>query len=522
MGMLYFFMWTLSVLALVFPLSAAAQGQGVTLGDSIARALKQNPQLLSLKEELGVSSGRIGEALSYAYPQLDFAFTYAYIPDPPTYSVSPESILQGSNVSRKAGLAGPIGSSVGSLAPGAFGLPTLGTSRVSIGDSHNLIGNVALTQTLYAGGRVLKGIRLAKRVMSATDTALAEGERRIVEAVKNAFLGSIALEEVIAVRQEAIRVISAHVEDARKLYQEGTVPYYDYLRARVRLANEKPPLIEAQNELARTIDLLKRLMGENPDAPVVEPLGKLSYAPVRVGLEEAYALALEGEQRLKRERILVEVRKLAVGIARGEALPTVGAFGSFFFNRPDYWEMDSANHYRDDFGQNAVVGVNISVPLFEGFRVKSRVKQAAHQAIQQRLSVRDYEMELHHELVTTLGNIEEADERILASGSSIWEAKEALRLAQLRYREGAGTHLDVIDAQVNLLAAQLNLIQAVLNHELAKAGLERMIGADAVRAREGSYKSLSVLTQEMGRAYRHPTAKEQQDRTKERNGRGMP
>jgi len=200
--MLYFFMWTLSVLALVFPLSAAAQGQGVTLGDAVARALKQNPQLLSLKEELGVSSGRIGEALSYAYPQLDFAFTYAYIPDPPTYSVSPESILQGSSVSRKATLAGPIGSSLGSLAPGAFGLPTLGTSRVSIGDSHNLIGNVALTQTLYAGGRVLKGIRLAKRVMSATDAALAEGERRIVEAVKNAFLGSIALEEVIAVRQE--------------------------------------------------------------------------------------------------------------------------------------------------------------------------------------------------------------------------------------------------------------------------------------------------------------------------------
>jgi len=184
--------------------------------------------------------------------------------------------------------------------------------------------------------------------------------------------------------------------------------------------------------------------------------------------------------------------------------------------------MDSANHYRDDFGQNAVVGLNISVPLFEGFRIKSRVKQAAHQAIQQRLSVRDYEMELHHELVTTLGNIKEADERILASGSSIWEAKEALRLAQLRYREGAGTHLDVMDAQVNLLAAQLNLIQAVLNHELAKAGLERMIGADAVRAREGLPKSLSMLTQEMGKAYRPPTVKEQQDMTKERNGRGMP
>ena len=61
-----------------------------------------------------------------------------------------------------------------------------------------------------------------------------------------------------------------------------------------------------------------------------------------------------------------------------------------------------------------------------------------------------------------------------------------------------------------------------MNHELAKAGLERMIGADAVRAREGLPKSLSVLTQEMGRAYRRPTAKEQQDRTKKRNGRGMP
>ena len=521
MGNLSFFVWAFSVLALVFPLSVSAENQGITLEDAVGRALKQNPQLLSLKEELGVASGRIGEAFSYAYPQLDFAFTYAYIPDPPSYSVSPESILQGSTTSRKASLAGPLGASLGSLAPGALGLPSLGTGRFSIGDSHNLIGNVALTQTLYAGGRVLKGIRLSKRAMSATDTALVEGDRRVVEAVKNAFLGSIALEEVIAVREEAIRVIAAHVEDARKLYKEGTVPYYDYLRARVRLANEKPPLIEAKNQLRQTIDLLKRLMGENPDAPGLSPLGELDYMNLRIGLEEAYSLALEAEQRLKRERILVEVRTLAVDIARGEALPTVGAFGSFFFNRPDYWEMDTANHYKDDFGQNAVVGLNLSVPLFEGFRIKSRVKQAAHQAIQQRLSVRDYEMELHHELVTTLGNIEEADERIRASGSSIWEAKEALRLAQLRYREGAGTHLDVMDAQVNLLAAQLNLIQAVLNHELAKATLERIIGTEAIRAREGSPKSLSVLTQEMGRTYSRP-ASDGQDRTKENNGRGMP
>lgn len=486
---------------LIAPIKAIPQEQGMTMDEAIARALEKNPQLLRLKEELGVAKGRIGEAFSYAYPQIDFAFTYGYIPDPPSYSVSPESILQESGVSRKAGpLSGPLGLGL----PGALTLPTFGGNRLSIGDSHNLIGNVALTQALYAGGRIYKGIRLAKRALSATDAALAEGNRRVVEGVKSAFLGTLALQEVIAVRQEAIRVISAHVEDAKKLYKEGAVPYYDYLRARVRLANEKPPLIEAQNRLIQTIDLLKRLMGEDPAAPSPKPKGELSYAPIHIGLDEAYALALEGEQRLKRERILVDVRKYALDIAKGEAMPTVGAFSSFFFNRPDYWSMDTEDHYKDDFGQNVIVGLNVSVPIFEGFRIRSRVKQAAHQSIQQRLTVRDYEMELHHELVTTLGDIKESNERILASGSSVAEAKEALRLAELRYREGAGTHLDVMDAQVNLLAAQLNLIQAVLNHELAKATLERMIGKEALQAREGKPKGFKSLSQELSAAYRRP------------------
>ena len=74
---------------------------------------------------------------------------------------------------------------------------------------------------------------------------------------------------------------------------------------------------------------------------------------------------------------------------------------------------------------------------------------------------------------------ESALQRIAVSETAVESAKESLRIEQLRYKTGAGTSTDVIDAQAALLRAETEYYQALYDKDIALASLRRATGTDA-------------------------------------------
>ena len=75
-------------------------------------------------------------------------------------------------------------------------------------------------------------------------------------------------------------------------------------------------------------------------------------------------------------------------------------------------------------------------------------------------------------------NVQSAAEELAGADAVITQAAEALRIANVRFQSGVGTNLEVLNAQTAASEAEAGKVQALFNYNLARATLERAVGAD--------------------------------------------
>jgi outer membrane protein TolC len=104
------------------------------------------------------------------------------------------------------------------------------------------------------------------------------------------------------------------------------------------------------------------------------------------------------------------------------------------------------------------------------------VIQARSQLEQAKLSQSATTLAIEVQVRQAYSSLLEAWELVQASGKTVEQAQEALRLANVRYGAGTATQLDVLTSQVSLIQAQLNQLQANYGYNVALATMRQAIG----------------------------------------------
>ena len=121
-------------------------------------------------------------------------------------------------------------------------------------------------------------------------------------------------------------------------------------------------------------------------------------------------------------------------------------------------------------------GLQVSWPVFDGFRTRSNVALARAQADIAATQARQAREDAAVRAANARNALLAAQAIFAASGQNVAEAEEAYRLAALRFGRGLGTQLEVQDAQLALLTARLNEARATHGLYLATAGVARALG----------------------------------------------
>lgn len=120
--------------------------------------------------------------------------------------------------------------------------------------------------------------------------------------------------------------------------------------------------------------------------------------------------------------------------------------------------------------------VALSLPILAGPQRRQQIQQAQIGREDAQLRVRSQELRLRTEVATGLLNVSNAFQTVQLQDRVVERASEELRLAQERFRFGASTSLDVVDAQTNLSQAERDRIGAVYNFHKSLAALEALVG----------------------------------------------
>jgi outer membrane protein TolC len=131
---------------------------------------------------------------------------------------------------------------------------------------------------------------------------------------------------------------------------------------------------------------------------------------------------------------------------------------------------------RIEWGRAWHAGVMASLPIFDGFTREGDIVAQRARVKQAQVDLIDAEETALFEITKGQLSIQNAEEFVQSQRLNLNRAQEGLRLAEVGYKEGTNTQVEMIDAQAALTTARVNYYQAIYSHIIAKLFLQKAMG----------------------------------------------
>ncbi|WP_374165518.1 TolC family protein [Arcticibacter sp. MXS-1] len=433
------------VLFVLIGQKATAQTGPLTLKDALNYALKYSETVKKARLDIEAGKAKTTEARSQALPQITGSG-----------SISDNLIIQ------KTPLPGEI---LGR--PGEYVL-------VAFSQKYNTSAQVQLSQQLF-NQSVFTGLKAAKAGEEYYNLATGLSEENILQQVAAAYYQLLVTREKMAVLDSNINTLEKSQKIITNQFSNGLARKIDVDRIKVSLTNSQIQRLELSNALTQQENLLKFYMGmpieTKLDIPQTE-LNKIATSASALA-EELNIENLKEYQLLRKQEQLLGYQRDA---RKAEYIPKLSFNTNFLYtgfgNKFDMFKNDGSTLW----AKASAITVNLSVPIFDGFARRSRVKQAEIDVLKAREDIRNTTQSLK------MAN-DNARRQIENSVKTINEQKENMRLAQEvytstqnNYNNGLATLTDLLDAENSLVTAQNSYTQALLNYKLAEIQLLKSNG----------------------------------------------
>jgi outer membrane protein TolC len=461
-----------------------------TLDQAILTALQRNPTLLNAEQEIKRTRGVIIQVRAQVLPQITARANYDWT-DPNLVGArilgtttsgigtTPGTTVGAASLAQPAPLAQPLPSQAREIQPPLADpspTPTPSVTAAQASDVSYVI-SVLGTQLIF-NGTSWPQIRGTFFQRDSAYFAFRNVLDQLIATVKTQFYQIVVNRELITVNEQSVHLLESQLKDQQNRFEAGTVPRFNVLQAEVALYNQIPLLITAQNNyrisqivLAKTLGLdFQPRRGENPPLEVV---GEMPYIPRTIELADAIELGKERRPFLKQARANVLNQKEQLRAAAGQWLPSVTTTGG------GEWVSSPTNSSWHDISKGWIATVQGSLPIWDSGAIAGQVIQQRALLFEAKNTYDDDVRQVELEIQQAYSNLKQNRELIQSQEKNVEQAEEALRLAKARLDAGAGTQLDVLNAQVQLLTAQSTRLQALFGYNSSLAEFDRVTGAQS-------------------------------------------
>jgi len=363
--------------------------------------------------------------------------------------------LAGLEDANRCALGGNPFSSFGSLGFGAKNQYNLGLS---------------LAQSLFAGGRIVAQNQVAKAARRSADIEVTAQDAQLELDITQAYFDAALQDRLVALAESSAVQTDKVLAQTQLARNVGNVSEFDLLRAQVSSENQRPVVIRRRADRESAYLLLKQLLNIPLDATlqlttVVDDSASTNAALANIGVESDTVAANRATVRQGAEAIAVQRGLLRV--AKAERLPSlslVSQYGKVAFPLNNFPGSG-------DFRTNWTIGLAASMPLFTGGRLKGDqliAEANLHEAQARYDQLRDFAA---LDARVTINDLVEARAAWQASQGTASQAARAYSIAEVRYREGISTQLELNDSRILLEQAVANRALAARNLQIARVKL---------------------------------------------------
>lgn len=453
----------LAVLMLSASLEAQEAAKRVfTLQEAISYAIENNASVKHERLNEGIAQAQVKEILAQGLPQINGSGNLNYnikVPTSflPVRAFDPEAPAD-------------------AYRPVQFGIPY--QSNVSVN----------ATQLIFSGAYFV-GLQAAKVFKELAERNYQKAAIDVAEGVALAYYGALVAEERLELLQANLQRLDTLYRETQAMNQNGFVEAIDVQRLKVNLNNLRTEYENVQRSLALNISALKFQMDipMNQEIEIAETIQDF----------EVEKLALEDFNEYHRRieyRQLETTRKLAgldIKQSRMQYLPTLSAFGNIGYNAgkpelgqlfqetPDFFvevNQEKVLVEAHTWNQFAAVGINLNVPIFDGFLKANTIRRKKLIAEQVDLQMRNLENAIDLEVEQARITLQNSLQSLETQQENMELAQEVFRVSKIKYQEGVGSNLEVVEAENALKTAETNYYQSLYNALVARVGYNKATG----------------------------------------------
>ena len=334
------------------------------------------------------------------------------------------------------------------------------------GQKNNYSARISVTQgiDLFQLVPAAQDVERFTRDFYVTDLERVQNETAL--SVKDQYFNVLRDQEQVTVfaQQVAADLESVRVTQAR--VTAGAAAQFDLLTAQTTLSNAQQQLSSARNTLTLAQVNLDNLLGLDADTPLalqVPALPPLNQTFDKAALTQT---AYSHRPELKQASNNVLIARRLVKLAGAGLLPSLSLVGAGNYNG----YVSTGSH------STASISAVLGIPLYDGGTSRAKTKEAESDLRSQQVTQGQLQENVAIEVRQALSNINDAQTRASSAGLGAQQAAEAYRLSNVRYQNGIGTILDVVNAQTQLAQARSNLLNAQYDYQTSLAQLIRALG----------------------------------------------
>lgn len=334
--------------------------------------------------------------------------------------------------------------------------------------------SITLGMTIYDFGQRELKLESAELALAAAAHSYDSTLQGAIASALQAYFNVLAAQDAMVVAQQLQQFAKESLDAATLRHDIGQVPLADVLEAKGSYSTQELSVLQAQNNLALSQAALAQLMGQSADTELsVENVDEaaLNREPFADTVRALMDRAKEKRPDVQAGRSSLQSSEVALQSQKRADLATVSATANVGLSNDG-----NANWYRGGNTRTNAIGLSVSIPIFTGF-LNSYNERASEKLIEaQKATLEETELQVEQDVWGSWHNFQTAKQSWVTSKDQLQSATQLRDVALGRYKEGLGTILDVLNAQVQYSNALESDLQSRYNLFTSRVDLVRAVG----------------------------------------------
>lgn len=285
-------------------------------------------------------------------------------------------------------------------------------------------------------------------------------KRQLVFEIKSAYFLHLGLVSAVRIYESALLLVNKNVEINESLLRNGKSLPANYLRSQSEAERVRAELNSAQNRTANAMKYFNFLLNRDLESEI-----DINYPISEVAITDTTAIQVDGREELYMLRTASEMNETSLRLNKLSRVPKVNAFldvGSQASN----WKVNENSKYY-------LVGVQLSMPLFQGFRNNMAIRQSGMELQKTQMQLANTNDQLMLAAQVAKNDLQTTVQNYFASWEQLKSAQGYFHLIEKGYQEGVNSLIEFLDARNQLTLSQLQRNLRLFEMVTASARLER-------------------------------------------------